>query len=158
LHYNWHWHYDPTLGRYTRANPLRFVDGPIVYGYAKGSPLRFVDPRGPSNDDNIVPWPKNPLPAMAGPNSPLDKWAKDKLKKCWNWLTDKIGGEEPDYDDNGCAKAQKYWQDVIDQYLELYAKSNEFDRYFLDREQKPDINRRIARHNQRCPNHQVKGL
>jgi hypothetical protein len=59
-----------------------------------------VDPRGLSNDDNIIPWPKNPSPPMAGPNSPWDKWAKDKLKKCWNWLTDKFGGGEPDDDDN----------------------------------------------------------
>ncbi len=31
LHYNWHRHYDPTIGRYTQADPLGFVDGPSVW-------------------------------------------------------------------------------------------------------------------------------
>jgi len=43
LHYNWHRHYDPSLGRYTQPDPLEFVDGPSVYGYVGGSPVRFVD-------------------------------------------------------------------------------------------------------------------
>jgi RHS repeat-associated protein len=46
LHYNWHRHYDPTLGRYTQPDPLGFVDGPSVYGYAVGSPGMAVDPDG----------------------------------------------------------------------------------------------------------------
>jgi RHS repeat-associated protein len=33
LHYNWHRHYDPSLGRYTQPDPLGFVDGPSVYAY-----------------------------------------------------------------------------------------------------------------------------
>ena len=31
LSYNWHRNYDPTLGRYSQADPLGFVDGPGVY-------------------------------------------------------------------------------------------------------------------------------
>jgi RHS repeat-associated protein len=46
LHYNWHRHYDPSLGRYTQPDPLGFVDGPSVFGYAKGSPYSVVDPEG----------------------------------------------------------------------------------------------------------------
>jgi RHS repeat-associated protein len=46
LHYNWHRHYDPTLGRYTQPDPLGFVDGPGVYAYAGGSPHMAVDPTG----------------------------------------------------------------------------------------------------------------
>ena len=46
LHYNWHRHYDPSLGRYTQRDPLGFVDGPSVYGYAGGSSLQSADPRG----------------------------------------------------------------------------------------------------------------
>lgn len=46
LHYNWHRHYDPSLGRYTQPDPLGFVDGPSVYAYARSNPLVFVDPRG----------------------------------------------------------------------------------------------------------------
>ena len=46
LHYNWHRHYDPTLGRFTQPDPIGFVDGPSVYGYARGGPQNYVDPDG----------------------------------------------------------------------------------------------------------------
>jgi RHS repeat-associated protein len=46
LHYNWHRHYDASLGRYTQPDPLGFVDGPSVYGYAAHDPLGYVDPDG----------------------------------------------------------------------------------------------------------------
>ena len=46
LHYNWHRHYDPTLGRYTQTDPLGFVDGPSIYGYAESSTLLNTDPTG----------------------------------------------------------------------------------------------------------------
>ncbi len=46
LHYNWHRHYDPTIGRYTQPDPLGFVDGPSVYAYARNAPTEFVDPTG----------------------------------------------------------------------------------------------------------------
>jgi RHS repeat-associated protein len=43
LHYNWHRHYDPSLGRYTQPDPLGFVDGPSVYAYAGNSPTAEID-------------------------------------------------------------------------------------------------------------------
>jgi RHS repeat-associated protein len=43
LHYNWHRHYDPSIGRYTQPDPLGFVDGPSGYGYAGGRPNMAVD-------------------------------------------------------------------------------------------------------------------
>ncbi len=46
LAYNWHRHYDPSLGRYTQPDPLGFVDGPSVYAYALSNPHRYVDPDG----------------------------------------------------------------------------------------------------------------
>jgi hypothetical protein len=46
LHYNWHRHYDPTLGRYTQPDPLGFVDGPSVFSYAGNSPSQGVDKDG----------------------------------------------------------------------------------------------------------------
>jgi len=46
LHYNWHRHYDPTIGRYTQPDPLGFVDGPSVWAYAKSGPQDNVDPDG----------------------------------------------------------------------------------------------------------------
>jgi RHS repeat-associated protein len=72
LHYNWHRHYDPTLGRYAQpdrlaeqisfsasssgatslslprndAVPLPFQDGPSLYAYARSAPTQNVDPQG----------------------------------------------------------------------------------------------------------------
>jgi RHS repeat-associated protein len=46
LAYNWHRHYDPSLGRYTQPDPLGFVDGPSVYAYASGNPLIYADASG----------------------------------------------------------------------------------------------------------------
>lgn len=44
--YNWHRHYDPTTGRYTQPDPLRFVDGPSMYAYARSSPVMRSDRLG----------------------------------------------------------------------------------------------------------------
>jgi RHS repeat-associated protein len=46
LSYNWHRNYDPTLGRYSQADPLGFVDGPGVYNYVNSSPVMKVDAEG----------------------------------------------------------------------------------------------------------------
>ena len=46
MHYNWHRHYDPSLGRYTQPDPLGFVDGPSVYAYAGGNSVAYVDKDG----------------------------------------------------------------------------------------------------------------
>ena len=46
LHYNWHRHYDPSLGRFLSPDPLGFVDGPAMYAYAGGQPHLKTDRRG----------------------------------------------------------------------------------------------------------------
>jgi RHS repeat-associated protein len=46
LHYNWHRHYDPTLGRYTQPDPMEFIDGPSLYAYARSAPTQRIDPEG----------------------------------------------------------------------------------------------------------------
>ena len=50
LAYNWHRHYDATLGRYVQADPLGLTamlsDGPSVYGYVDGNPVAYVDRNG----------------------------------------------------------------------------------------------------------------
>ena len=46
LHYNWHRHYDPTIGRHVQADPLGFVDGPSVYAYAASAPITKTDAEG----------------------------------------------------------------------------------------------------------------
>jgi RHS repeat-associated protein len=57
LAYNWHRHYDATIGRYTQPDPLRFVDGPSVYSYAKNSSLILTDAKG------LVAYPESPSPS-----------------------------------------------------------------------------------------------
>jgi RHS repeat-associated protein len=46
LHYNWHRHYDPSIGRYLQPDPIGMPDGPSRYAYVGNSPLMFVDPEG----------------------------------------------------------------------------------------------------------------
>ena len=46
LHYNWYRHYDPTPGRYTRPDPLGFVNGPSVYAYSGSAPTQNFDSYG----------------------------------------------------------------------------------------------------------------
>jgi RHS repeat-associated protein len=50
LAYNWHRHYDATTGRYTQADPLRFVDGPSIYAYVSNSPYMMTDREGRAVD------------------------------------------------------------------------------------------------------------
>jgi len=57
LHYNWHRHYDPSLGRYTQPDPLGFVDGPSLYGYVGGGPIGFVDILGLAEGHHWVTGP-----------------------------------------------------------------------------------------------------
>ena len=66
LHYNWHRHYDPTLGRYTQPDPLGLVDGPNRYAYALNSPAMYIDPRG----ENAATW--GARFALAGGASAID--------------------------------------------------------------------------------------
>ncbi len=46
LAYNWHRHYDATLGRYVQPDPIGYGGGRSLYGYVSGNPLVYVDPYG----------------------------------------------------------------------------------------------------------------
>lgn len=81
LSYNWHRFYDPATGRYTQPDPLRFVDGPSVYGYAGASPMMRVDPEG---EQIRIPFPGAP-PIGSGPypgSKPAPDW-RPGLKPRW---------------------------------------------------------------------------
>ncbi|MEQ1713459.1 MAG: RHS repeat-associated core domain-containing protein [Hyphomicrobium sp.] len=60
LHYNWHRHYDPTIGRYTQPDPLGFVDGPSVFAYARNNPQRYVDNSGRNTTSSNPPSSSTP--------------------------------------------------------------------------------------------------
>ena len=81
--YNWHRHYDPTTGRYTQPDPLRFVDGPSMYAYAGNSPLMRTDRDGRDIDSLPLPqpyglmyklfkWSTTPTPQVCSPTGGLN--------------------------------------------------------------------------------------
>jgi RHS repeat-associated protein len=93
LHYNWHRHYDPTLGRYTQTDPLGFIDGPSVYTYAKLAPLENVDRNGQQSD---MYWPdRRFIPHLPGLFDEWNKYADKSVKDIWNFcrrIINSIGG------------------------------------------------------------------
>lgn len=46
LAYNWHRHYDATLGRYVQPDPIGYDGGLNLYDYVGGNPLAYADPNG----------------------------------------------------------------------------------------------------------------
>jgi RHS repeat-associated protein len=103
LHYNWHRHYDASLGRYTQPDPLGFVDGPSVYGYAGGSPQHWVDPDGLFRITPFTPPSMTrPGPRFPSPRGPIP----DPKIYIPPPRTDPTPGATPD---NG------YYHDVCDQ-------------------------------------------
>jgi len=103
LHYNWHRHYDPTIGRYTQTDPLGFVDGPNIYTYAKLAPLENVDRNGHQSD---TPWPDRRYTPR--PPGIFDEWNKNadkSVKDIWNFcrriFSGGVGGGGGGGDRNG---------------------------------------------------------
>jgi RHS repeat-associated protein len=72
--YNWHRHYDASLGRYLQPDPLGLIDGTNRFAYAGSNPVMWSDPRG----ERISAGPMTPIPP--GPNGP---------QRC-------LGGGDPD--------------------------------------------------------------
>ncbi|MEQ1714045.1 MAG: RHS repeat-associated core domain-containing protein, partial [Hyphomicrobium sp.] len=124
LHYNWHRHYDPTIGRYTQPDPLGFVDGPSVYAYARNAPGEVVDPDGQYS----IPFP-HPLvwvpPVIAGCYALYKNWSgggggggnddqrcKGVRKNCISMCTEKHVGRGRFHDLDG-SKFRKCLQECL---------------------------------------------
>jgi RHS repeat-associated protein len=74
LSYNWHRNYDPSLGRYSQADPLGFVDGPNKYAYVKSSPVMKVDVDGRMK--------VGPMSTPENPNGPKQCEWSERRKEC----------------------------------------------------------------------------
>jgi RHS repeat-associated protein len=77
LHYNYHRHYDPRAGRYTRADPIGVRGGMNYYGYSESDPLNATDPFGlkgplgnPPLGSQLNPMPPTPLDAPGAEEPP----------------------------------------------------------------------------------------
>jgi len=46
LAYNWHRHYDASLGRYVQPDPIGYAGGRSLFAYAEANPLSVIDPDG----------------------------------------------------------------------------------------------------------------
>ena len=66
LFYNWHWFYDPRVGRYTSSDPIGLEGGWNRFGYVDANPLGFVDPEGlaPQPGDNSIYLPTHNCPCV----------------------------------------------------------------------------------------------
>jgi len=94
LHYNWHRHYDPTLGRYTQPDPLGFVDGPSVFSYARLSPNIWIDQKGlRSKTQSYPPGYLYPPDTIFWPGSPSNVRF---VKQCMQFFKNTIGSSDDD--------------------------------------------------------------
>ncbi|MEQ1596009.1 MAG: RHS repeat-associated core domain-containing protein [Casimicrobium sp.] len=91
-HYNYFRDYDPSVGRYTKSDPLGLLGGMNLWLYGNASPLRFTDPFGleatkektPLCRDGDCPVPYEPSdngPKPGGADPPSR--AKDKGYERW---------------------------------------------------------------------------
>jgi RHS repeat-associated protein len=85
LAYNWHRHYDSTIGRYTQPDPLgleaMLTDGPSVYAYANSRPSMKVDIQG--QQSTTIPSAPNitPIPPEYWPGTPENRrWSEQFIQ------------------------------------------------------------------------------
>jgi RHS repeat-associated protein len=145
-HYNWHRHYDPTTGRYTQPDPLRFVDGPSVYAYAGSSPFVKTDREG--LHPKSTPWGGYDGPILGGDGfihlPTTQTWTPwdDQISKIWGMCKRAFGGGGGDDEDCSIRLAAEqgrcydrrwqmahpdYFRGCMDRAMERYQKCKKGD-------------------------------
>jgi len=91
LNYNYHRYYDPSVGRYMRADPIRLEGGINFFLYAENNPVNYADPLGL---ESILPDSGFP------DHNPPNVWEKiidayDYAHKTRRWGHDNFGHDSP---------------------------------------------------------------
>ncbi len=69
LHYNYHRYYDPSIGRYLRADPIGLVGmDPNLYGYVQNNPANLIDPEG------LFTWVHGAAAALGATVNGINNW------------------------------------------------------------------------------------
>jgi RHS repeat-associated protein len=93
LAYNWHRHYDPSLGRYIQPDPIGLAGGGSLYGYVDGNPLAEVDLDGlfSRSWDNPSPLPPEQCRALREKIYEKNELLRQEIKK-YDPIKDAQGG------------------------------------------------------------------
>jgi len=119
LSYNWHRHYDPSLGRYTQADPLGLVDGPNRYAYVGNDPMQMIDSRGEKTI--IIRWS-----------------GSGKTKSRWGHISGGINGKNMSFGPKGWDTTYPQMTDYIDR-LRSSGRSGEAVSLNLSRKEEREL-------------------
>jgi RHS repeat-associated protein len=155
LHQNWFRDYDPTIGRYVESDPIGLSGGLNTYAYANANPFRYSDPRGtiPGGELTCVE-PINPVCA----ESIIEDTAK---LLAILYITAQKNHNDQDCD---CEKERTRLEGIkasLASILGLAGSGPSEQAAMLIasyNRQVPQVNRDIAMHNAKCPNHRVEPI
>ncbi|WBK02036.1 RHS repeat-associated core domain-containing protein [Methylocystis parvus] len=122
LAYNWHRHYDATLGRYVQPDPIGYAGGRSLYGYVGQNPLAYVDPDG--RTAIAIPAICIRFPALCiGAAGAAARAAGDLIQAGIDFCRSKTGNDSPK--DGGC---DKEWKEAYEICRELIANGENFNK------------------------------